>query len=289
MPVTREFVNSLSEGKEKKYYEDVLKDMIANDEWALKINKDVGVLLTAHPGSRPFLKSGIETHKKLGYWLILSYDNYFNPNNKKIDYNSMLPKREVFDQIDTFIISHHQTWGGVLYPYFWLLKLGLETMGNFKYVFCSNGDCILEKPEGFPKIMEMLGDADIMGCGWEENNGRPLFNGTSFIAKTEAARAIIRHFQNYIVPFKMYEKHAQRMGNTESRFQIAIDELGLKQVKVPKNPYNTQLHVNKKTGKPEGTWYDILGFRHIHGEYNGAKKYGTPFPPEKYIDKEYFR
>ena len=31
-----------------------------------------------------------------------------------------------------------------------------------------------EKPEGFPKIMEMLGDADIMGCGYEENNGRAI-------------------------------------------------------------------------------------------------------------------
>jgi hypothetical protein len=273
----------MKEGPDKNYARQVIKGYMDNDEWANKALKNVGVLLTSHPSSRPFLKASVETHKKLGFWITVVFDNYFDPNNKKISYDSMLPRREVFDMIDTFLIPHHQTWGGVLYPYFWLLKFGMHTMNGFEYVFCSNGDCILEKPEGFPQIMEMLGDADIMGAGWETNGGRELFNTTSFIAKTKAAQAMMKHFQDHLIPIDNYEKYAERLGNTESRFAVAIKELGLKVVKVPKNPLSTQVH------KPGGTWYDILGFRHIHGEWNYAHRYKDIPPPAKYIDNTYWK
>jgi hypothetical protein len=277
------FVKSLKPGPQKKHYQYILKDMMANDEWAMKIFKDVGVLLTSHPGNRPFLKASLETHKKLGFWTTVVYDNYFDPKNKEITYEQCMPYRDVFDLADTFLISHHQTWGGVLYPYFWCLYLGLHTMGSFKYVFCSNGDCVLEKPEGFPKIMEMLGDADIMGCGYEDNGGRHLFNTTSFIAKTSAIQAIMVHFRDHLIGIDTYEKLAERMGNTEGRFAIAIKDLGLKVKKVPVNPVNTQVAL------PGGTWYDILGFRHIHGEWNHAhRRKGIP-PHPKYLDNRYMK
>jgi hypothetical protein len=282
MTITREYVSKMKEGPDKEYAKHVIKGYSDCDKWAKKALKNIGVLLTSHPSSRPFLKASLETHKKLGYWITVVFDNYFDPNHKEVKFDSMLPRREVFDMIDTFLIPHHQTWGGVLYPYFWLLKFGLQTMSGFEYVFCSNGDCVLEKPEGFPKILEMLGDADIMGAGWEENNGRELFNTTSFIAKTSAANAIMKHFQDHLIPIDNYEKYAQTVGNTESRFAVAIKDLGLKVVKVPKNPPSTQLH------KPGGTWYDILGFRHVHGEWNHAHRYKTIPPPAKYIDETYW-
>ena len=216
MTITREYVKSMKPGAKKKYAEYVLKGYMDNDKWAMKATKNIGVLLTSHPGNRPFLQSSVETHKKLGYWLTVVYDNYFNPEDKTCNYNQLMPRREVFDQIDTFLISHYQTWGGVLYPYFWCLKLGLQTMGSFEYVFCSNGDCILEKPEGFQKIIDMLGDNDIMGCGWENNNGRELFNTTSWIAKTSAAQAIMKHFQDQCPsPYLPY-----KLVHTENEYEI---------------------------------------------------------------------
>jgi len=284
MTITREYVKSLKPGPDKRYARAVLKGYMDCDEWATKALKNIGVLLTSHPGNRPFLKASLETHKKLGYWTTVVYDNYFDPNNQECNYNQIMPRREVFDQIDTFVVPHHQTWGGVLYPYFWCLKFGLQTMGGFEYVFCSNGDCILEKPEGFHKIIDMLGDNDIMGCGWETTpQGRELFNTTSWIAKTSAAQAMMKHFQDHLIPIDNYEKHAERLGNTEGRFAIAIKELGLKLKKVPHNPPSTQVH------KPGGTWYDILGFRHVHGEWNHAHRYkGTP-PPAEYIDPTFWK
>lgn len=283
MTVTRDFVKSLPKGAKKEHYKYILNDMMRNDEWAMNIFKDVGVLLTSHPGNRPFLKASLETHKKLGFWTSVVYDNYFDPNNKNIGYKQCMPERDVYDMADTFLIPHHQTWGGVLYPYFWCLYFGVHTMGSFKYIFCSNGDCVLEKPEGFPEIMEMLGDADIMGCGYEDNNGRELFNTTSFIAKSDAIKAVMVHFRDYLIGIDTYEKYAERMGNTEGRFAIAIKELGLKLKKVPKNPVNTQVALSG------GTWYDILGFRHIHGEYNYAFRNKKIPPDPKYIDNRYMK
>ena len=285
MAITRAWVKSLPPGKEKKHYKQIVKDYKANDEWAMKALQKTCILITSHPGNRAFLTSCVETHEKLGLWMILAYDNYWHPNDKKISYDLLMPKREVFDKIHTLVIPNYQTWGGVLYPYFWLLKFGLQTANCFEYVYCTNGDCIIEKPESFPELFEMLGDGDIMGCGWEETiHGRALFNTTGFLAKTSAINKVMKHFQDYLIPLDNYEKYAEEMGNTEARFAHAIKDLKLKLVKVPENPFNTQSH------KPGfGTWYKTIGFRHIHGEWGYSMKHNKKKIPWEYIDKEYLK
>jgi len=249
------------------------------DKWAKNVYKDVGVLLTSHPGNRAFLKSSVETHKKLGYWMTLAYDNYLDPVNPDVSWDHVMPDRDVTDMVDTIVIPHHQTWGGVLYPYFWLLKFGLAAMRDFKYVYCANGDFILEKPENFDQILELMGDADVMPCGWERDS---IFTSAGFIGKAEALSAIVDHMQTNFIPLEAYEKTKQDFGNCEARMGRAVLDLGLK-LKVPdENPYNDQHHV-----KGHGTWYKILGFRHIHGEYAYAYKYKLEPPELKYFDERH--
>jgi len=271
---------------QREYYTSEFNYRIKNDEWGKRMfNSKIGILLTSHNGNKGFLKASVESHRATGKSIIVSFDNCFDPNRKDITYNEIIPRREVFDLIDTFIIPHHQTWGGVLYPYFWLLYTGLQTAGSFEYVYCANGDCILEKPENFDKLLDMLGDGDIMGVGSEDNK---IFNTTGFIAKTKSAQAIMKHFGDRLIPFNNYVKYTQEVGNTEARFMVAIKDLGLKEIKVKDNPFNTQLH------RPGGTWFDLVGFRHIHGEFNFAWKmltmkepYEHLIPPYKYLDRKY--
>lgn len=282
MAITRAFVNSLPEGHPDKIdCSRVIQNYLKNDEWNMKATLPIGILLTSHPGNRAFLKASVETHKKLGYWVTLVYDNYFNPDRKDYDYNFLFPAVDILNQCDNFLLSHYQTWGGVLYPYFWSLYLGIYAMSSFKYIYCANGDCVLEKPENFQQIIDMLGDGDILGVGWEENGGRPIFNTTGFIAKSEALIAMINHFRDRLIPLDNYEKYCDIVGNTESRFAVAIRELGLKLKIAPVNPVNTQLHTSG------GSWYDIIGFRHIHGEYNYAYRYKGLPPHYKYLDPRY--
>lgn len=285
MAVTRDFVKDLPDGPQKEHYKIVLEGMKSTDVLTNKLFKDTAVLLSAHPGGRPWLKASLESFKKLGYYLLLAYDNYWNPKQNEISYDNCMPKRDVFSLCDSFFISPYQEWGGVMFPYFLQLYQGSMALGNFKYILSSNGDCILEKPEGFPILLEKFkkSGADIFPIGWEKNNNRPLLNTTCFIAKTEALQKIMVHFRDNFVPLDMYEKKVEIMGNAESRFHIATEELGLKVLKPDENPINTQV------ASPGGTFYKIIGFRHIHGEYNNACRRKKIPPHYKFFDSRYMK
>lgn len=283
MGITRETLKDPKLTKEQKQYAKyVLNGYMANDEWSIKSQKKCAIVLTGHPSGRMFLKYSVESHLKTGYWVHLAYDNYLDPKNPGQTYDKVMPSRDVFDKLHSFSMPHCQSWGGVAYPYGWLLRTGVNSVGAFPYIYCANADCILDKPEDFDKLFDLLGDADLAVIGWEKNNGRPLLNTTGFIGKSGAMRALSEHYVKHFVPFETYEKTHQRLGNPESRLHIASEELGLKVVKPEKNPYDTQVSV-----PGVGTWAELIGFRHIHGEYNKSLRYKEMPPHHKYLDDRF--
>lgn len=264
--------------KELATRKEVVGCYMANDEWAVKIKKNVGVMLTSSVYGRPYLKGSVESHKALGFWLVLSYDNFIDPKQPGIDYNEWMPPKDVMDMVDTFVVPHHQCWGGVSYPYMWQLRIASGILNSFEYVLCNNGDCIIEKPEGFPELLAMMGDADIMSSG----PALPREIGTAgLLMKSSAFIKIAKHMIDHVVPFEEYEKSTQDFGNTEGRLAVAVRELGLKQV-ICEQPFNEQLHV-----PGHGTWYKTIGFRHIHGEHNYAYRYHAIPPEPKYFDERF--
>ena len=256
----------------------VIDGYMGNDAWATKIHKNVGVLLTASRNGLPYLKGSVESHKKLGFWTVLAYDNFIDPQEKEVDYNRYMPPKDVMDQVDTFLMSHYQTWGSVSYPYMWLLKLASGIMLNFEYVLCDNGDCIIEKPEGFPLMLEALGDNDVMSTGpaleREIGTAGLLMRSTAFFK-------IAKHLIDHVVPYEEYEKSTQEFGNTEGRMAVAIRDLGLKVAQVEPG-YNEQLHI-----PGTGFWFNTIGYRHIHGEHNNAYRRKAIPPHVKYFDERY--
>ena len=283
MPTFADLENPNVTPEDRILIQSVLDRYMECDVWAKRALKNTGILLTSHPGNRAFLTLSVSTHRKTGYWVVLGYDNYFDPERQDYTYEQILPARDVMDQVDTFVMPHHQTWGGVLYPYFWLLKFGIATMSSFEYIYCANGDCILEKPENFDQLFDLLGDNDIFPIGYEMNGGRPVLNTTGIFAKREALLGIMDHFEKNFIPYKSYERTCMEMGNCEGRMAVAAKELGIKIAVPQKNPFNTQLH------KKGGTWYDVLGFRHIHAEYGYAYRYKAIPPELKYFDERYIR
>ena len=251
-----------------------------NDKWAKKALQPIGVLLTSHQANRPFLKASVESHAKLGYWITLAYDNYVDPTWETIDHNQFMPAKDILDKVNLFFIPTYQTWGGPLYPYFWLLKWGVQAMSHFEYIYCANADFVLEKPEGFKALFELLGDADIMTSG-PDRDDPPSANTAGFIAKTKALIEIVKHLEEHLVPWENYEKHTQRIGNMEGRLGWAIKDLGLKQVRV--NPPLEDMF--RQPG--HGTWSELIGFRHIHAEMNYAYRNKKIPPPLKYLDERY--
>lgn len=253
---------------------------MANDTWAPRIKLPVLVLLISHAAGRCYLTGSVNTHKKLGYWLAVCYDNFIDPNNgeETIDYNAWMPPKDVMVNIDTFLITHYQTWGGVSYPFMWSLKMASGLAQHFEYVYCVNGDCIIEKPKGFPDLLKLLGDADIMSSGpaLEREIGT-----AGLLMRSSAFIKIGKHLIDHVVPFEEYEKSTQEFGNTEGRMAVAVRDLGLKQV-IIEPPFNEQFH---KPGV--GTWYKTIGFRHIHGEHNYAYRYKGIPPEPQYFDSRF--
>ena len=258
----------------------VVGNYMANDEWAVKIKKNVGILLTASAYGKPYLKASVESFKKLGYWLILSYDNFIDPKNTdpEVDWKYWMPPKDIMMNVDTFLLPHHQCWGGVSYPFMWQLRLASGILQNFEYALVVNGDCIIEKPENFHIMLETLGDADIMSSGpaLEREIGT-----AGLLMKSSAFFKIAKHMIDHVVPFEEYEKSTQDFGNTEGRLAHAVRDNGLKQV-IVEPPYNEQLHI-----PGTGFWYKTLGFRHIHGELNYAYRYKANPPPSKYLDERF--
>lgn len=248
--------------------------------WATKTLKPLAVLLTSHQANRPFLKASVESHAKLGYWLTLAYDSYVDPTWPTLDHNAYLPPKDVLDQVNLFLMPTYQTWGGPLFAYYWLLKWGSAALRDFEVLYCANGDFVLEKPEGFPALLALLGDADILTSG-PDRDDPPAANTAGFLVRTDAMRAIVKHLQDHLVPWEHYEKHTQRVGNMEGRLGWAIKDLGLKQVRV--EPPTEDMF--REPG--HGTWADLVGFRHIHAELNAAYRHGGIPPPVKYLDPRY--
>lgn len=270
--------------EERKTRQYVIDCYMANDKWAKNIKKKVGILLTSSSYGLPYLKASLETHRKLGYWIVLSYDNFINPDFENLDYNDWMPPIDMMKMVDTFLLPHHQTWGGVSYPYIWMLRLASGIMSQFDYVFCNNGDCVLEKLEGFEKLVDEMGNADIMSAGptLEREIGT-----ASFLVRGKAFVEIAKHMNNHMVPFEEYEKSTQDFGNTEGRLAVAVRDLGLKKkiVETGKCPHHSQCEQFHVPG--HGFWYNTIGFRHIHGEHNYAYRYKGIPPHHKYLDPRF--
>lgn len=258
---------------------EVVNNYMANDVWGPKINFPVLVLLISHASGRCYLGGSIKTHKKLGYWLAVCYDNFIDPKSSEpLDYNYWLPPKDMMVDVDSFFMGHYSFWGGVSMPFMWSLRIAAGFALNFKYVYCINGDCIIEKPEGFPELLKMLGDNDIMSSGpaLEREIGT-----AGLLMKSQAFFDISKHLIDHVCPFEEYEKSTQEFGNTEGRLSHAVKDLGLKQV-IVEPPFNEQLHV-----PGHGTWWKTIGFRHIHGEHNYAYRYKGIPPEPQYFDPRY--
>ena len=262
MPITREYVKNNPNDLARK---DMLDKCMANDEWACRIFKKVAILINSYDGHRAYLKACVDSHSKLGYFMALAYDR------------GELPDKEILDKIDLILLPHTQTWGDVNYPYFWQVKWGVSALQQFDYIYCTEGDWVIEKPEGFEQLFSMIGDGDIMTCG--PNNDIEISSG-AYIVKSKVFLQLVQYMQDHFIPFEKYEQYIE-MGGAESRIQAAIKELGLKRVDMPANP-TPDCYYDLK-----GTWYDLVGLRHIQGELDYAYKYKQIPPHYKYLEEKY--
>lgn len=247
-------------------YQNNLKDVAKLE----KLQKNIAVIIPTHRGHRPWMKPCLESHAALGYFVILCYDNPYKLPG--MDWASRMPSPDAMYAAD-MVLMKHVTWhAGVGAPHIWNVFYGVRmarAMG-FEYILNINGDCILDQPENFPKIIEMLGDNDIICCSSMFEKKPPFCGSMGFLAKAEL---VDKFWTDYLL--KMYHFN---VGNAETRMGIFVKENGYKLVETaqPERGFRFPAEGNE--------WYEILGFRHLHAEHKHRKwERRTPLP-KKYYD-----
>jgi len=134
---------------------------------SIPYNSDMAILVTSWRGHLKWLKATLTNYRLTGKFVICAYDPpYYSFSSQK---ESLM--KEYMPRIDVLLLAHSWTLKHITYDFdirngwFWDVRYAqgiIKQFDNFKYVFCVNGDCVWEKPENINKMVEILGDGDLM-------------------------------------------------------------------------------------------------------------------------------
>jgi hypothetical protein len=242
---------------------------------------DTAIIVTSWCGHLPWLKPSLISHRKTGYYVILAYDNssYIWDNIEDPDYDiRMFPRPVHFHLAHSFIMKHKTYDADKRTGWFWNVKYAnsiIKGFPNIKYVYCTNGDCIIEKPEGFTELKTILGDGDFM-------SGQSSPNGTIHTADIFFRRETFDKIINYMENRMRYPIWASQ--SPEALLRDAVDELKLKETfaKQPLLPYGSIDYYC--TQNLESTWKKVLGFRNLYAEMEYRENNGLEPLPKEYFD-----
>jgi len=255
------------EREEKGLYNSTLKDL----EKFEKLNKDTCIIVPTHFYHSVWLRACLESLKPLGYYTICLYDNPFFEQNHTP--TSRMPSTQTFMLMDQMIMKPKTWFSGVAAPHYWNMYLGMKMVHalGFKWVFSINGDCILEKPENFYMLQDMIKNKDADGISCEHHSGS-YFGTLAYLIKVEPA---VTMWENIFK--RIFEYNS---GNAEGRMGILAKKLNLNIVPVE----NPEDHHFKPPGVL-GTFRKTIGLRHLHAEHKVRKALKIEPVEEKYFEK----
>lgn len=249
-------------------YQNNSKDQITYE----KLQKDLCVIIPTHRYHRPWLKACLEGVQKLGYFSILAYDNPYHAGQIRRPTETLLPRNDVMALADYVSIKPKTFHSGVTIPHLWnmLFAVNQAFVLGFEYIFCINGDFIMEKPEKFEDLRVMMGDADMFPLAW--NPKKPSCGTAAFIAKTKHQVEFWRGFADTL---------HKPQGNAEARLGRYYKSNKLKVVHFEPGPLPHQMP------NPKSTWYNTIGLRHLHAEHKIRRWKKLEPIEEKYCDTRF--
>lgn len=228
-------------------------------------NYEVAIIATCWRGQLPFLEAALKSYRLSGSYVIAAYDPPFCGWDSLTPLDWALPNPRMFLLAHSWVFKHITSDATKRNGWFWDIKYAsgvLKMSSKFKYIFCANGDCIWEKPEGVPQIIDLLGDGDLMAS----SSCKTVTHTCSMILKRDAFEAIIDYMTD-IMEFPVVGSHSP-----ECMLRDAIKDLGLKEIIVPKQPLHPKEgyidHYN--VYREDCTWKEILGFRNLTAEQQAA-------------------
>lgn len=244
---------------------------------------DTAIIVTSWVGQLRWLKATLANYRKTGKYVILSYDILFNIWESDIDTESkmltMLP-RPIHHLLAHSVVFKHKTYDADKRTgWFWDVKYaqGLINMfPNIKYVYCTNGDCILEKPQNIDELVKILGDGDLMSG--QSENGMP--HTACMFYKIDAFNKVVDYMTDRT---KITVIGGQ---SPEGLVKDAIRMLKLKETLAPQQPKNKHGQVDYYcTGYADSTWKEVLGFRNLYAEQEYRENNALEPLPKEYFDR----
>jgi hypothetical protein len=236
------------------------------------INTDMAIIVTSYKGQLSFLKYALQRAMETEKYVICSYDRR---------HGEIIPA-DIMDIPHAWVFKH-ETFGaekrnGWLWDIIYAANI-IGTFKNIKYVFTTNGDCIWDKPQNMDKIVELLGDADLMSA-----SSNSTVHTCNKIWKLKA----FKEFVSWII--LNLSNNIPESYSPEVLLRDFILRTSLKLKTVPEQPRYPMGHFYEdkidhySSYHQDCTWKDILGYRNLGGEHKAACQEHLEPVPVKYFD-----
>lgn len=232
---------------------------------------DTAIIVTSWAGQLKWLSATLKSYRETGAFVILAYDNPFypwmdlNPSNMV----RTMPNQKHYILANSIVHKHITADADKRNGWFWDVRYAqgiLKNLPNIKYVYVTNGDCMLEKPEGFKDLIELLGDAEFMAG---QETGGNVFHTADMLFKAEAFHKVFDWMAGkFRVPV---------IGSLspEGTLADAVRKLGVRFKSLPQQPLDKDGTVDMycRYGQ-DSTIKQLIGFRNLFAEYEVAGNEG---------------
>jgi hypothetical protein len=240
---------------------------------------DTAIIVTSWYGHLKFLMRTLEQYRKTGAFVILAYNNPFYGMSSAEDMTCWMPDWRHFLMANAFVMKHITYDCEKRNGWFWNTRYAqaiVKSFPNIKYVLSTNGDCLIEKPEGLKDVKALLGDADLMSGQQSISN----IHTASVLYKAEAFHKIMDWM------YEVMRRYVISSFCPETLLMDAITDLKLNAKPAPKQPIYPQdgtIDMYTCYGQ-DSTWKDLLGYRNLFAEQECAWVEGLDPVPAKFVD-----
>lgn len=251
---------------------------------SLPFYTDTAIIVTSWAGQLRWLKKTLQSYRRTGKFVILAFDNPFYHFEKHCRTNDYLiknmPGPAHYLMAHSVVFKHKTIDNNKRTGWFWntyYAKGIISQFPNIKYVYVTNGDCILEKPEGMDDLIKLLGDADFMAGQSEE--GRTI-HSADMIFKIEAFNKLLDY---------MASRHRVPVWGSisvECLINDSLRKIGFKVKHAPMQPIDHNdgsVDYYCKTGS-DSTFRQVIGFRNLYAEQEYRENNALEPLPKEYFD-----
>ncbi len=241
---------------------------------------DLAIIVTSWFGQLKWLKAVLAKYRLSGAFVILSFDNPFYPWMAPNPQHLVrcMPNCEHYLLANSVVHKHITYDADKRNGWFWDVRYAqgiLKQFPNIKHVYMTNGDCIIERPEGFKELIEILGEADLMSGQSTDSN----IHTADVLFKAEAFHKIFDYMA------EMFRVPVIGSRSPEGSMMEAIHKVGATYRHAPQQPLDTDGTVDSYSRRDQdSTWKQILGYKNLFAIQETAWNEGGEPVSRDYID-----